>query len=168
MDLDHGIHSIAIPCDLPEWVQLLPAGTFRGRDGRGTHALSDPAVVVAATRAIDLDLPIDIDHQAEFAPIITVKITVTVHLLLPRHSCDQANGALFAPSSKHRQGTDGGVQTKSRSKIDVAKREGHAIQASRRPARPIAHARDPRFSLGGKRRRAGSSPAGRKRALRES
>lgn len=68
MDLDHGIHSIAIPGDLPEWVQLLPAGTFRGRDGRGPYALSDPAAVVAATRAIDMDLPIDIDHQAEFAP----------------------------------------------------------------------------------------------------
>ncbi len=33
----------------PEWVQLVPAGTFRGVDGRGPWKLTDPAAVIAAS-----------------------------------------------------------------------------------------------------------------------
>lgn len=53
----------------PEWVQLMPAGTWQARDGRGPFSLADPAAVVAATRAAIADaaggLPIDYDHAAE-------------------------------------------------------------------------------------------------------
>lgn len=49
----------------PEWVQLLPAGTFSGRDGAGPYRNDDPAAVIAATlaAAAGADLPIDYDHQ---------------------------------------------------------------------------------------------------------
>lgn len=49
----------------PEWVQLLPAGQFSGRDGAGPYSLDDPAAVIAATlaAAAGADLPIDYDHQ---------------------------------------------------------------------------------------------------------
>lgn len=49
----------------PQWVQLLPAGTFAGRDGAGPYHLDDPQGVIAATlaAAAGADLPIDYDHQ---------------------------------------------------------------------------------------------------------
>ena len=49
----------------PEWVQLLPAGTFSGRDGAGPYTLDDPQAVIAATLAAasGADVPIDYDHQ---------------------------------------------------------------------------------------------------------
>ncbi|WP_428560455.1 MAG: phage protease [Solidesulfovibrio sp. DCME] len=49
----------------PQWVQLLPAGTFTGRDGAGPYSLDDPQAVIAATlaAAAGADLPIDYDHQ---------------------------------------------------------------------------------------------------------
>lgn len=49
----------------PEWVQLLPAGTFAGRDGAGPYSQDDPQAVIAATlaAAAGADLPIDYDHQ---------------------------------------------------------------------------------------------------------
>lgn len=47
-----------------EWQMLVPAGTFRGRDGRGPYT-SDAAAVIAATRAFHgaTDIPTDYDHQ---------------------------------------------------------------------------------------------------------
>jgi phage I-like protein len=56
-------HSTALPDTPPEWVHLIPAGTFRGRDGRGPYTLADPAAVVAAFAAEGRPLPIDYDHQ---------------------------------------------------------------------------------------------------------
>ena len=49
----------------PEWVQIMPAGTFSGRDGAGPYSLDDPQAVMAATlaAAAGADLPIDYDHQ---------------------------------------------------------------------------------------------------------
>jgi phage I-like protein len=49
----------------PLWVQLLPAGTFTGRDGAGPYSLDDPQAVINATlaAAAGADLPIDYDHQ---------------------------------------------------------------------------------------------------------
>ncbi len=49
----------------PQWVQLLPAGTFTGRDGAGPYSLDDPQAVIDATlaAAAGADLPIDYDHQ---------------------------------------------------------------------------------------------------------
>jgi phage I-like protein len=47
----------------PEWVHLIPAGTFSGRDGRGPYTL-DAQAVLAAYAANGADLPIDYDHQS--------------------------------------------------------------------------------------------------------
>jgi len=49
----------------PQWVQVLPAGEFAGRDGAGPYHLDDPQGVIAATlaAAAGADLPIDYDHQ---------------------------------------------------------------------------------------------------------
>lgn len=46
----------------PEWVQLIPAGSFSGRDGRGPYLL-DGAAVLAAFERGGIDLPIDYEHQ---------------------------------------------------------------------------------------------------------
>jgi len=46
----------------PEWVQLIPAGSFSGRDGRGPYLL-DGASVLAAFERGGIDLPIDYEHQ---------------------------------------------------------------------------------------------------------
>src|ERR1700722_5080442 len=53
----------------PEWIELLPAGDFAGRDGRGPFRLSNPAAVVIATVGLRMDagLPIDYDHATDFA-----------------------------------------------------------------------------------------------------
>ena len=52
----------------PEWIQLIPAGSFHGRDGRGPYVLSDPEAVIAATRALRMraGIPIDYDHATDF------------------------------------------------------------------------------------------------------
>lgn len=46
----------------PEWVELIPAGRFFGRDGRGPFEL-DPDKVAAAFVRAAVDLPIDYEHQ---------------------------------------------------------------------------------------------------------
>jgi phage I-like protein len=53
----------------PQWVMLIPAGEFSGRDGRGPFRLADPARVIAATDALGLTagVPIDYDHATDFA-----------------------------------------------------------------------------------------------------
>lgn len=53
----------------PLWVELIPAGTFHGRDGRGPYALENPAAVIAATCALRMEagIPIDYDHATDFA-----------------------------------------------------------------------------------------------------
>jgi hypothetical protein len=53
----------------PQWIQLIPAGTFQGRDGRGPYLLSDPDAVIAATMALRMraGIPIDYDHATDFA-----------------------------------------------------------------------------------------------------
>ncbi|MEO1766785.1 phage protease [Thiobacter aerophilum] len=47
----------------PEWVHLIPAGTFSGRDGRGPYRL-DARAVLDAFAAHGADLPVDYDHQS--------------------------------------------------------------------------------------------------------
>lgn len=47
----------------PEWVELIPAGAFSGRDGRGPYELNIGAVLAAFERG-GIDLPIDYDHQS--------------------------------------------------------------------------------------------------------
>lgn len=52
----------------PEWIELLPAGEFHGRDGRGPFRLDDPDGVIASTVALQMSagLPIDYDHATDF------------------------------------------------------------------------------------------------------
>ena len=56
-------------CAPPEWVMLIPAGEFSGRDGRGPFRLANAARVIAATEALGLTagVPIDYDHATDFA-----------------------------------------------------------------------------------------------------
>lgn len=46
-----------------QWVHLIPAGTFTGRDGRGPYTL-DAEAVLAAFAAHGADLPVDYEHQS--------------------------------------------------------------------------------------------------------
>jgi phage I-like protein len=52
----------------PEWIELLPAGVFYGRDGRGPFRLDDPTAVIASTTALQMNagIPIDYDHATDF------------------------------------------------------------------------------------------------------
>jgi len=47
----------------PEWVHLIPGGTFLGRDGRGPYNLDKDAVLSAWDRH-GADLPVDYEHQS--------------------------------------------------------------------------------------------------------
>ena len=53
----------------PKWIELLPAGDFAGRDGRGPFRLSNPEGVIAATDGLRMEagLPIDYDHATDLA-----------------------------------------------------------------------------------------------------
>lgn len=53
--------------ELPAWIQLLPAGTFAGVDGRGPYSVPDPEMVIRRTREETggNDLPIDFGHALE-------------------------------------------------------------------------------------------------------
>lgn len=64
-------HATALPATAggaPDWIQILPAGSFTGRDGRGPHRC-DPERVIARTRTYTgpVDIPVDYDHQLEHA-----------------------------------------------------------------------------------------------------
>ena len=67
--MQRAVNSIALTAgpagDAPQWVQLLPSGTFAGRDGAGPYTLGDAQAVIDATLAAasGADLPIDYDHQ---------------------------------------------------------------------------------------------------------
>lgn len=52
-----------------QWVHLVPNGTFHGRDGRGPWTLKDANAVIQASRARagTTQLPVDYDHQSDFA-----------------------------------------------------------------------------------------------------
>jgi phage I-like protein len=49
--------------DVPDWVELIPAGEFSGRDGRGPYVL-DAAAVQSAFTIWGMPLAIDYEHQA--------------------------------------------------------------------------------------------------------
>lgn len=53
----------------PEWVHLVPAGTFTGADGRGPFELKNPAKVITTSLASVAGgvLPIDYDHAIDLA-----------------------------------------------------------------------------------------------------
>lgn len=52
----------------PKWIDLIPAGVFAGRDGRGPYRNDHPEQVIAATRKLGMTagLPIDFDHAIDF------------------------------------------------------------------------------------------------------
>lgn len=49
---------------LAEWYQLLPVGTFTGRDGRGPYRVMDPSGILAAFSRWSCDLCVDYEHQS--------------------------------------------------------------------------------------------------------
>ncbi len=49
---------------LPDWVELIPAGRVQGRDGREWKN-SDPAAIIASFLDSGVDLPIDLEHATE-------------------------------------------------------------------------------------------------------
>lgn len=63
----------ALPADAdasdapPEWVHLVPAGTFRGLDGRGPYRLADAEGVIRASMAAGGKLPLDENHAIDKA-----------------------------------------------------------------------------------------------------
>lgn len=73
--MTHPAPTIAVACQavlptpedgLPEWVQLLPAGEFRGADGRGPYTVPDARALIAASMA-DGPLVIDEAHATDLA-----------------------------------------------------------------------------------------------------
>jgi phage I-like protein len=52
--------------EVPEWVHLVPAGTFRGIDGRGPYTLADAGAVIRACKARG-KLPVDENHSIDLA-----------------------------------------------------------------------------------------------------
>ncbi len=54
---------------VPEWVMLIPSGTFKGRDGRGPYQMTDVNAVIANTsaQALEAGLPFDINHSTDFS-----------------------------------------------------------------------------------------------------
>ncbi len=70
---ERAIHAITLPIGAgdaggpPEWVEVIPAGTFSGIDGRGPYHNSDPQGVVDRTQKLieshmTAGLPVDLDH----------------------------------------------------------------------------------------------------------
>lgn len=51
--------------DAPEFVHLIPAGTFSGVDGRGPFVVEDVAALLAASLAPGRKLPIDVNHAID-------------------------------------------------------------------------------------------------------
>lgn len=67
MKLRLAIHAMPIPDGVPEWIHLLPAGEFSGKGGDGPYQLKNAETVIAASIAPGAPLPIDYDHQIDFA-----------------------------------------------------------------------------------------------------
>jgi phage I-like protein len=49
---------------LAQWYQILPPGTFTGRDGRGPYRILDSTAIVAAFARWSCDLCVDYEHQS--------------------------------------------------------------------------------------------------------
>lgn len=66
--MDVSSHTVLFPAgeQVPSWVHLVPAGTFRGQDGRGPYHLRDAAAVIAASMQQG-KLPIDESHATVLA-----------------------------------------------------------------------------------------------------
>ncbi|MEG2173137.1 MAG: phage protease [Desulfovibrionaceae bacterium] len=55
---------------VPEWIHVMPAGIFHGRDGRGPYNLVDAQSVANASMAAAMPrgIPMDYEHQLENSP----------------------------------------------------------------------------------------------------
>ena len=62
-------HSV-LPQDgsAPEWIQLLPAGTFTAQDGRGPFRVRDAQAVISASMSAGR-LPLDVNHATDKAMV---------------------------------------------------------------------------------------------------
>jgi len=56
----------AVMGTVPEWLHLIPKGTFTGDDGRGPYHLKNPAAVIAASMTAGR-LPLDVNHSTDVA-----------------------------------------------------------------------------------------------------
>jgi hypothetical protein len=56
----------AVMGTVPEWLHLIPKGTFTGDDGRGPYHLKSPAAVIAASMTAGR-LPLDVNHSTDVA-----------------------------------------------------------------------------------------------------
>ena len=54
----------ALPKDgsAPQWIEILPLGTFTTSDGRGPFQADGEAIIAATKHGLDRGLPIDYDH----------------------------------------------------------------------------------------------------------
>jgi phage I-like protein len=59
--------TLPLDAGVPEWVHLLPAGTFTSIDGRGPFHLRDAQAVIRASMAGNAKLAIDINHSIDLA-----------------------------------------------------------------------------------------------------
>ena len=64
-----GVSGTHLPGPAPDWVKLIPIGKVEPRksDGPKPRHLDDPDAVLAETRALNQDLPIDYKHQTQNA-----------------------------------------------------------------------------------------------------
>lgn len=68
LTLHQAIPAPTQPGEIPEWLQLLPAGVFFGDDGRGPYKTEDAAAVIAASMAsASGKIPLDENHSTDLA-----------------------------------------------------------------------------------------------------
>jgi phage I-like protein len=60
------LHASSLDGQIPEWVHLVPAGTFRGADGRGPFTLEDADAVISSSMSTG-KLPVDENHAIDLA-----------------------------------------------------------------------------------------------------
>jgi phage I-like protein len=61
-------HTVLLTGGAPEWVHLVPAGTFKGADGRGPYRLADAQGVIQASMAAG-KLVLDENHSTDVAAV---------------------------------------------------------------------------------------------------
>jgi phage I-like protein len=68
--MDVSSHTTSLPAGAgaPEWLHLIPAGTFSGEDGKKYHLLDPAKVIAASMTAGKLKLPLDENHSTQRAP----------------------------------------------------------------------------------------------------
>ncbi len=63
--ITHSLSAAASDGEAPEYIHLLPAGTFSGADGRGPYQLDDAAKLISAFKRAGRKLPIDVNHAID-------------------------------------------------------------------------------------------------------